>query len=125
MSPARTADTGRVSRSLGIPLLLVSLLVGGYLTMQQLKTEGPTSPAITQAETQAEANVAGVNFQAADAAMQAWLADHGTYEGATLDPSYQVTVVRGDTTSYCIQTAVTTAVEHEDGPGGQPQPGAC
>jgi hypothetical protein len=114
-----------VSRSLGIPLLLVALVIGGYLTMQELKTEGPTSPAVTQAEAQAETTAAGTNFQAADAAMQAWLAEHGTYEGATLDPSYQVTVVRGDATSYCLQTLVGTAVEHENGPGGHPLPGGC
>jgi hypothetical protein len=117
--------TGTVSRSLGIPLLLISLVIGGYLTMEELKSEGPTSPAVTRAEAQAITTAASADFQAADAAMQAWLADHGTYEGVTLDPSYQVTVVRGDTTSYCLQTAVGTAVEHDDGPGGQPQPGAC
>ena len=114
-----------MSRTLGLPLLLVALLVGGYLFMQQAKTSGPTSAAVTQAETQAEVSVAGTNFQAADAAMQAWFADHQTYTGAAIDPSYQVAVVRADTTSYCLQTTAGSAVEHELGPGGQPQPGAC
>ena len=108
-----------------MPLLLVTLAIGGYLFVQQTKTSGPTAPAVTQAVTQAEANVAGTNFEAADASLQAWYAQNQTYAGATLDPSYQVTFVRGDASSYCIQTAAGQALEHEDGPGGQPQPGGC
>jgi hypothetical protein len=106
-------------------LLLVSLVVGGILYATQLKSSGPTAPAVTQAETQAAAAVAGANFGAADAALQAWFADHATYAGATLDPSYQVAVVRADATSYCIQTAAGRAVEHEVGPGGSALAGPC
>src|SRR5919204_6515873 len=112
-----------MGRTLGIPLLLVSLAIGGFLYVSQLKSSGPTSAAVTKAETQAEVSVAGTNFQAADASMQTWFADHQSYAGATLDPSYQVAVVRADATSYCLQTAAGSAVEHEVGPGGQPQPG--
>ncbi len=114
-----------MGRSLGLPLLLVSLVVGGILFAQELKSSGPTSPAVTQAETQAVAAVAGANFGAADAALQAWFADHGTYQGATLDPSYEVSIVRADASSYCIQTAAGQAVEHEAGPGGPALPGGC
>jgi hypothetical protein len=114
-----------MGRSLGLPLLLVTLVVGGFLFAQQAKNEGPTSAAVTQAETQAVQAAAGANFQAADAAMAAWLAEHGDYAGATLDPSYMVTVVRADASSYCLQTTAGTAVEHENGPGGSAQPGAC
>ncbi len=85
-----------MGRSVGLPLLLVSLVIGGVLFAMQMKSEGPTSPAVTQAETQAVVAAAGTNFQAADQAMANWLADHGTYAGATLDPSYMVTVARAD-----------------------------
>jgi hypothetical protein len=91
----------------------------------QMKSEGPTSAAVTQAETQAVVAAAGSNFQAADQAMTTWLADHGTYEGAGLDPSYMVTVARADATTYCLQTTAGTAVEHEAGPGGAAAPGPC
>jgi hypothetical protein len=114
-----------MGRSLGLPLLLVSLVVGGILFATQMKSQGPTSPAVTQAETQAVVAVSSTNFQAADAAMGAWLADHGTYAGATVDPSYMVTVARADTTSYCLQTAAGGNVEHEAGPGGTAAPGPC
>ena len=114
-----------MTRTVGLPLLLISLVIGAYLFAQQSKTEGPTSPAITQEEAAANAAVAGTNFQGATASLQAWLAEHGTYAGATLDPSLTVQLVRADATSYCLQSNVGTAVEHEIGPGGQPQPGSC
>jgi len=114
-----------MSRSLGLPLLLVSLVVGGILFAMQMKSAGPTSPAVTQAETQAVVAVSSTNFQAADAALGAWLAEHGTYQGATLDPSYMVTVARADATTYCLQTSAGGNVEHETGPGGTAAPGPC
>jgi hypothetical protein len=114
-----------MGRSVGLPLLLVSLVIGGVLFAMQMKSQGPTSPAVTQAETEAVVATAGTNFQAADQAMAIWLADHGTYAGATLDPSTMVTVGRADATSYCLQTAAGTAVEHETGPGGAAAAGPC
>ena len=75
-----------MSRLLGLPLLLVSLAVGGYLFTAKWRSEGPTSPAVTRAEAQAEAAVAGTNFQGAAVSLQAWFAENGTYAGATLPP---------------------------------------
>jgi lipid-binding SYLF domain-containing protein len=114
-----------MGRSLGLPLLLVSLVVGGILFAMQMKSEGPASAAVTQAETQAVVAASSANFQAADAAMTAWLAEHGSYAGATLDPSYMVTVARADATTYCLQTTAGGNVEHEAGPGGTAVPGPC
>ena len=114
-----------MSRLLGLPLVLVSLAVGGYLFVAQSRTEGPTAPAVAQAVTQAESVVAGTNFQGADMSLQAWYAENATYAGATLPPGSGVILVRADATGYCLQTVVGGAVEHELGPGGQPQPGSC
>ena len=114
-----------MGRSLGIPLLLVSLVIGGVLFAMQMKSQGPTSPAVRQAETQAVVATAVTNFQGADAAMTTWFADHSTFSGATLDPSYMVTVVRADTSTYCLQAVAGTAVEHENGTGGAATPGPC
>ena len=114
-----------MSRTFGLPLLLVALLVGGYLFMAQSKSSGPTSAAVTQAETQAEAFTAGTNFQAADQVLTAWYAENATYAGATMAPGSGVTLVRADATSYCLESVAGTAVEHETGPGGQAQPGPC
>jgi len=107
--------------TLGLPALLVALAIGGYLYAKDMKSNGPTSPAVTQMITQANAAVAATNFEQADAAMQGFFAQSGTYAGAVLPPGTGVVLVRADATSYCLQAGT----EHETGPGGQPQPGSC
>jgi len=115
-----------MTRTLGLPLLLVTLLIGGYLFVQQSKTNGPTAPAVTQAETQAQAEVAATNFQAATSVLQAWYAANGTYAGAALPLGSGAAVVRADATSYCLQsTADPSTVMHEAGPNGSVQSGRC
>ena len=108
-------------RTLTIPVALVVALVGIYLYSQDAKSNGPTSASGQQAITQAQSAVAATNFSQADAALQAFYAQSGTYVGATLPPGTGVVLVRADPASYCLQAGA----EHEDGPGGQPQPGAC
>ena len=115
----------QVSRSLALPILVLSLAVGGFLFVRQAQTDGPTSAIATQAETQAEAATAAANFAAAQPLLQAWLADHGTYEGVTLPPVYGIAVVRGDATSFCLQAGTGATALHEVGPAGQPQSGPC
>jgi hypothetical protein len=110
-----------MTRSLGLALLVLSLALGGYLFARQAKTDGPTSAVAQRAETQAAAAAAATSFDAALPALQAWFADHGTYAGATLPPSYGVTVVRADGASYCLQSGGL----HETVPGGSPAPGPC
>lgn len=108
-------------RTLTIPVALVVALVGIYLYSQDAKSNGPTSASGQQAITQAQSAVAATNFSQADAALQAFYAQSGTYVGATLPPGTGVVLVRADPASYCLQAGA----EHEEGPGGQPQPGAC
>ncbi|HZQ89538.1 MAG TPA: hypothetical protein VFA42_05995 [Gaiellaceae bacterium] len=110
-----------MSRALGLPALVVSLCIGGYLAAKSMQSNGTTSPPVQQAITQASANVAATNFQGADTAMQAFYAQNGTYAGATLPPGSGVVLVRADAASYCLQAGA----EHENGPGGQAEPGGC
>jgi len=110
-----------VVRVLGLPALLVVVLIGGYLYTQDSRSNGPTSASGQQVVTQAQSAVAATNFGQAAAALQAFYVQSGTYAGATLPPGTGVVLVRSDATSYCLQAGD----EHEDGPGGQPQPGAC
>ena len=115
-----------MTRMIGLPLVLISLLVGGYLSTQQSKTAGPTSDVVTQAETQAQQFAAGTNFQAIVPLMDAAFAANGTYAGAELPVGSGVTLVRADATSYCLQTTGDAAtVMHEAGPNGTAQPGPC
>jgi hypothetical protein len=112
-------------RGLGLLSLVVTLAIVGYLFSRQAQEEGPTSQLAQQAEAQASSDVAGTSFQAAAPEIQAWFAEHGTYAGMSLPPSFNVIVMRADASSYCLQSGSGTTVEHLDGPGGTPQPGAC
>ena len=108
-------------RVLGIPALVVVVLIGVYLSMQDVQSNGPTSAAGQQAITQAQSEAAATEFGQAAAAMQGFYLQSGTYAGATLPVGTGVVLVRADATSYCLQAGD----EHEVGPGGQPEPGAC
>jgi|SRR5689334_16407555 len=115
-----------MTRLLGLPALLIVLAVGGYLYAKDAKSNGPTSGAVSQAIAGADTAVAATNFRGADAAMQAFFAQNGTYAGATLPPGSGVFLVRSDASSYCLQaTGAGGAAEHENGPGGAALPGAC
>jgi hypothetical protein len=115
-----------MTRALGLPALLVVLAVGGYLYAKDAKSNGPTSGTVTQAIASANTAVAATNFQGADAAMQAFYAENGSYAGAALPPGTGVVLVRSDATTYCLQaTAADGTAQHENGPGGQAQPGIC
>jgi uncharacterized protein (UPF0333 family) len=110
-----------VVRVLGIPAVLVVALIGIYLYTQDAKSNGPTSAAGQEAISQAQSSVAATNFAQADAAMQAYYTQSGTYAGGTLPVGTGVVLVRADAYSYCLQAGD----EHENGPGGQPEPGGC
>jgi hypothetical protein len=112
-----------MTRGLGLVLLVLSLALGAYLFAQEAKTEGPTSPAARQAETQASVEASAETFNAALPELQAWFSDHGTYAGASLTPDYGVVLAQADATSFCLQTSDGSA--HEVGPGGSPSAGAC
>src|SRR6478752_6252511 len=107
-------------RVLGIPALLVVVLLGAYLSLKNMQSDGPTSTAGRQAITQAQSEVAATNFAQAAAAMQAFFTENATYVGATLPVGTGV-VVSAAPTTYCLQAGN----EHEVGPNGQPAPGPC
>ena len=93
---------------------------------QQAGSSGPSAPAVTHAETQAQVATAGMNFQGMAPVLASWYAANGTYAGAALPPGSGVELVRADATSYCLQTAgAATAILHETGPTGSPQSGPC
>ena len=54
-------------------------------------------------------------------ALQAYFDENHTYVGATLPPGSEVALAAATTTGYCLQSGD----QHEDGPGGTPQPGPC
>lgn len=114
-----------MARVLGFPLVLVALAVGAYVFVQHSKSDGPSAPAITQMETQAQAAVAGTNFAAAAEVLQGWFAQSGTYAGAALPPGSGVVLARADASGWCLQSSDGATNVHENGPGGQLLPGPC
>jgi hypothetical protein len=108
-------------RVLGVPAILITLFVGAYLSTQDMRSNGPTSPAGQQEIAQAHSATAGLNFNQAVPGLQAYFDQNHTYVGATLPLGSGVVLASATPTSYCLQDGN----EHEIGPGGTPQPGPC
>ena len=108
-------------RVLSVPAILITLFVGAYLSTQNMRSNGHTSPSGQQEIAQAHSATAGLNFNQAVPGLQAYFDENHTYAGATLPPGAGVVLVSADASSYCLQDAN----EHEVGPGGTPQPGPC
>jgi hypothetical protein len=108
-------------RVLGIPAILITLLLVAYLSMKNMESNGPTSPAGQQEIAQAHSATAGLNFNQAVPGLQAYYDENHTYVGATLPLGSEVTLAFAGPTSYCLQDGN----EHEVGPGGTAQPGPC
>jgi len=106
---------------IGIPVLLVTVLLGLYLMTKDAQQNAQTASSGQHAIAQANAVTAGSDFDQAVPALQAYFDENQTYVGATLPPGSQVVLAAASTTSYCLQSGN----EHEDGPGGTPQPGPC
>jgi len=112
-------------RSLSLISMLCALAIGGYLFAQQMRDEGPTSQGAKKLESRASAAASTANFQAGSTMLQAWFAEHGTYAGAQITPSFGVALMRADATSFCLQSGTGPSAQHETGPGGAPAPGPC
>ena len=108
-------------RVVGIPAILITLLIGAYLSMKSMESNGPTSPTGQQEIAQAHSATAGLNFNQAVPGLQAYYDENHTYVGATLPLGSEVTLAMAGPTSYCLQDGN----EHEVGPGGTAQPGPC
>jgi hypothetical protein len=70
--------------------------------------------------------------RAAEIALEAWRADHGTYAGATIDGLHRydygvrnVQILNATSDGYCLESRVGEAVASQQGPGGNIVPVAC
>jgi hypothetical protein len=114
-----------VTRAIGAVALLISLAIGGWLFALQSKNQGPTAPAVTQAESQAVVAAASADFAQVTEGLQGQYAQAGTYAGAQLPVGSGVTLAQASTTSYCLQATVDGELVHQAGPGGAPALGPC
>lgn len=115
-----------MARTVSFTALLVAIAIGAYLfAFQAKREEAATQRPAAQAEQQASAALGASNFAGAVTELEAYRASNGSYAGAALPASSGVVVVRADATSYCVQTGSGPSLQHQLGPGGSPQPGAC
>jgi type II secretory pathway pseudopilin PulG len=114
-----------MGRAFGLISIVVSLALVGIVWATSMQSTGPTSASTKQAREDAAVAVSSLNFNAAATELEAFHAQNGTYAGATLSPSFGVTLVRADAATYCVQAGIDTAVTHFDGPNGATVSGPC
>jgi hypothetical protein len=114
-----------MGRAFGLISIVVSLGLVGILWALTMQHSGPTSATAKRAESEATAAVSGLNFTAAATQLELYHAENATYAGASLPPSFGVTLVGADAASYCLQAGVGGAVQHFTGPGGTAAAGPC
>jgi hypothetical protein len=106
-------------------LAVCSLAIVGALMTMQGKSNGPTSAAVTNAESQAVATASASVFQPVDQVLQLDRTQTGTYVGAQLPAGTGVIVKQASTSSYCLEANLSGTLVHEYGPGGTPANGPC
>ena len=106
-------------------MVLCSLAVVAVLMAMNLGQNGPTSKTAQRAENEGIAAVGGINFTQAGTELEAYRAEHATYAGAVLPPSFGVILVRADATTYCLQAGVGGSLQHFVGPAGPAVVGPC
>lgn len=106
---------------LTIGLVVAAVAFGGRKML--LPATGTDAKGVTDAVSSVLDSVTNAQFTGARATLDAQWNATGSYEGAPLGPP--ITLVRADTTSYCIEYADGPVVRHLVGPGGKPQPGHC
>jgi hypothetical protein len=110
----------------GLVLVLAALALTGCHEQWGTTTWGG-APADSD-EQAAEANV-----RASIPAIEAYYADNGTYEGASLEGLRtvydaqlpDVVIVTADAETYCVESAVGTSSYFKSGPGAEIVPGHC
>jgi type II secretory pathway pseudopilin PulG len=114
-----------MGRAFGLISIVVSLALVAILWALTMQHSGPTSATAKRAETEASAAVSSMNFTAAATQLELYHSEHATYTGASLPPSFGVTLARADASSYCLQSGIGGAAQHFAGPGGAAAAGPC
>jgi hypothetical protein len=114
-----------MGRAFGLISIVCSLALVAVLWALTMQQSGPTSARTKKAQQDATAAVSSLNFSAAVPELEAFRAEHGTYAGAALSPSFGVTLARADAASYCLQSGVGASIQHFTGPGGAAAAGPC
>jgi hypothetical protein len=108
-------------RTLAIGLVVLALAVGGWKVLQPRAQEASQEAGDDVSAVLATTSSAA--FTGAAASLEIQHRASGTYAGARL--AADMTLVRADTSSYCVQKQVGATVQHLSGPGGAPAAGPC
>jgi hypothetical protein len=120
---SRWADNRQVTRTFGLTSLLLTLAI---VALAWSRSAQDTTQASLGTRGDAAKVTAAFNLQQAAPALELYRATNGTYAGATLPPSTGVTVVRADSTTFCLQAGTAPNVEHLVGPtANAPVDGPC
>jgi hypothetical protein len=124
MTRSPAADIQPVSTRiyLSIGLAIAALAVGGW-RMLLPSAGGEESTAVAGAVSSVVDRITAAQFTGAQATLDAQRQATGSYAGAPVVAPMHL--VRADAASYCIEFVQDPVVQHLDGPGGQPVPGAC
>jgi Tfp pilus assembly protein PilE len=114
-----------MGRAFGLISIVVSLVIVGIMWAVTMQHSGPTSASAKRAVSEATAAVSAMNFTAAATQLEMYHAENATYAGASVPPSFGVTLVRADASSYCLQAGIGGAAQHFSGPGGTAAAGPC
>jgi hypothetical protein len=112
-----------MGRGLAILTLLVPLVVGGWLLTAQMSAS-PGGQAPAQHIEAAGQAASALTFRQAEVQLEQFRALNGTYAGASL-AGFDVTLVRADASSYCLQAGSATTTSHLAGPDGTSTAGPC
>jgi len=106
---------------LTIGITIATVIFGGWRML--LTGTDSASSGVSNSVSSLISSTLKASFTGAQASLDAQRMATGSYVGAQVQPP--ITLVRVDATSYCLQLAKGAVLQHLDGPGGAPAPGAC
>jgi hypothetical protein len=113
--------------------MTAGVVIGHYAIPATAKAKRTSAGSLSVSSDDANQAEAMTNVRAAIPALEAWNADHGGYQGATLaqlrkqyDYSlHDVTFAFVTRDDYCFESRVGDAVASKHGPGGEVLPQPC
>jgi hypothetical protein len=106
---------------LTVGLTIAALAFGGWRMI--VPGADPASSGVSGSVSALVSTTLNAAFAGAEASLDAQRNATGSYAGATVQPP--VTLVRADTSSYCLQLTRGPVLQHVAGPGGTARPGSC
>ena len=113
--------------------MTAGIMIGHYAIPRPATGKSSSGGGLSVSPNEANRSEAMTNVRAAVPALEAWNADHGSYEGATLEKLrkqydyglHDVTFAFTTRDDYCFESRVGDVVASKHGPGGEVLPQPC